>query len=144
VSTGELGANLTGAAGTGKNDPWAWADEVPIDAAPTITAPSSPLHVLINRIIAITLLSRQADLAVTAVHHYIGLYRLKIQSSAGSGVAHDNRGSRAVPTKKLPVNGGDVMDPNPDYDASDEIEYGFNWFAWILRGVYPPPAYPPV
>ena len=29
-------------------------------------------------------------------------------------------------------------------DASDEIEYGANWFAWILRGVYPPPAYPPV
>ena len=27
------------------------------------------------------------------------------------------------------------MDPNPDYDASDEIEYGFNWWAWILRGV---------
>jgi len=27
------------------------------------------------------------------------------------------------------------MDPNPDYDASDEIEYGMNWFAWILRGV---------
>ncbi len=35
------------------------------------------------------------------------------------------------------------MDPNPDYDASDELEYGVNWFAWILRGVYPPPAYPP-
>lgn len=34
------------------------------------------------------------------------------------------------------------MDPNPDYDASDELEYGVNWFAWILRGVYPPPAYP--
>ena len=27
------------------------------------------------------------------------------------------------------------MDPNPDYDASDEVEYGANWFAWILRGV---------
>jgi len=36
------------------------------------------------------------------------------------------------------------MDPNPDYDVSDELEYGFNWFPWILRGVYPPPAYPPV
>jgi hypothetical protein len=36
------------------------------------------------------------------------------------------------------------MDPNPDYDASDEVEYGANWFGWILRGVYPPPAYPPV
>lgn len=39
---------------------------------------------------------------------------------------------------------GDDVDPNPDYDASDELEYGINWFAWILRGVYPPPAYPPV
>ena len=29
------------------------------------------------------------------------------------------------------------MDPNPDYDASDELEYGLNWFAWIVRGVYP-------
>lgn len=42
------------------------------------------------------------------------------------------------------------MDPNPDYDASDEIEYWFNWFTWGLRGVsgpgggYPPPSYPPV
>ena len=35
------------------------------------------------------------------------------------------------------------MDPNPDYDASDEIEYFFNWLAWGLRGVNPPPAYPP-
>jgi uncharacterized protein YkwD len=33
--------------------------------------------------------------------------------------------------------------PSPDYDASDEIEYGLNWFPWILRGVYPPPAMPP-
>ena len=39
---------------------------------------------------------------------------------------------------------GDDVDTNPDYDASDEIEYGVNWWAWILRGVYPPPAYPPV
>jgi uncharacterized protein YkwD len=35
------------------------------------------------------------------------------------------------------------IDPSPDYDASDEIEYGLNWFPWILRGVYPPPAIPP-
>lgn len=35
------------------------------------------------------------------------------------------------------------MDPNPDYDASDELEYGIDWLPWILRGVYPPPAYPP-
>jgi hypothetical protein len=34
-------------------------------------------------------------------------------------------------------------DPSPDYDASDEIEFGINWFPWILRGVYPPPGMPP-
>lgn len=36
------------------------------------------------------------------------------------------------------------MDPDPafpDYDASDELEYGFAAFAWLLRGVYPPPYY---
>lgn len=38
---------------------------------------------------------------------------------------------------------GSALDPNPDYDASDEIEYGIDWLPWILRGVYPPPAYPP-
>jgi hypothetical protein len=37
-----------------------------------------------------------------------------------------------------------MMDPNPDYDASDEIEYFFQFVPWGLRGVYPPPAYPPV
>lgn len=35
------------------------------------------------------------------------------------------------------------MDPTPDYDASDELEYFINWLPWALRGVYPPPAYPP-
>ena len=35
------------------------------------------------------------------------------------------------------------LDPSPDYDASDELEFGINWLPWILRGVYPPPAYPP-
>lgn len=35
------------------------------------------------------------------------------------------------------------IDPSPDYDGSDELEFGIDWFAWILRGVYPPPAYPP-
>lgn len=34
------------------------------------------------------------------------------------------------------------IDPNPDYDASDELEFGLNWLPWILRGVYPPPGYP--
>jgi hypothetical protein len=43
-----------------------------------------------------------------------------------------------------------TVDPNPDYDASDEIEYFFSYFPWALRGIsgpgggYPPPAYPPV
>lgn len=35
------------------------------------------------------------------------------------------------------------LDPSPDYDASDELEFGINWLPWILRGVYPPPAHPP-
>ncbi|MCV7236325.1 CAP domain-containing protein [Mycobacterium branderi] len=35
------------------------------------------------------------------------------------------------------------LDPSPDYDASDELEFGISWFPWILRGVYPPPAHPP-
>jgi hypothetical protein len=30
----------------------------------------------------------------------------------------------------------------PDYDASDEVEYLTNWLAWVWRGDYPPPAYP--
>ncbi|MDT7767470.1 MAG: hypothetical protein QOI30_458, partial [Mycobacterium sp.] len=28
-------------------------------------------------------------------------------------------------------------------DASDELEFGNNWWAWILRGLYPPPGIPP-
>jgi hypothetical protein len=36
------------------------------------------------------------------------------------------------------------MDPNPDYDANNGSQYGINWFAWILRSVYPSPAYPRV
>ena len=44
---------------------------------------------------------------------------------------------------------GWTMDPNPDYDMSDEIEFFFRYVPWGLRGVvdgngYPPPAYPPV
>lgn len=27
------------------------------------------------------------------------------------------------------------MDPSPDHDASDELEYAFNWLPWALRGV---------
>lgn len=35
------------------------------------------------------------------------------------------------------------LDPAPDYDFSDELEFGISWLPWILRGVYPPPGYPP-
>lgn len=34
------------------------------------------------------------------------------------------------------------LDATPDYDASDELEYGSAWLPWILRGVYPPPGLP--
>jgi len=40
--------------------------------------------------------------------------------------------------------GRTTMDPNPDYDATDEVEYFFSWLPWALRGQYPPPSYPPV
>jgi uncharacterized protein YkwD len=36
-----------------------------------------------------------------------------------------------------------AMDPTPDYDASDELEFANSWLPWILRGVYPPPGSPP-
>jgi uncharacterized protein YkwD len=45
-------------------------------------------------------------------------------------------------TPPVPTEENVPLDPSPDYDASDEVEFGVNWFAWILRGVYPPPAYP--
>jgi hypothetical protein len=61
---------------------------------------------------------------------------LRIPSTQAAIIAHDAR--------QFHQKESEHMDPNPDYDASDEIEYGTNWFAWILRGVYPPPAYPPV
>jgi uncharacterized protein YkwD len=52
-------------------------------------------------------------------------------------------GSQAGPAPALALSQDTPIDPSPDYDASDEVEYGVNWWAWILRGVYPPPAYPP-
>jgi len=42
------------------------------------------------------------------------------------------------------------VDPNPDYDGSDEVEFFLNYLPWAIRGVsgpgggFPPPAYPPV
>ncbi len=55
----------------------------------------------------------------------------------------DNTGSggETSPTG-LPIENAPI-DPSPDYDASDELEHGIDWWAWILRGVRPPPAYPP-
>jgi hypothetical protein len=48
------------------------------------------------------------------------------------------------PTQPINTQGENLPpDPSPDYDASDEIEFGIDWYAWILRGAYPPPAYPP-
>ncbi len=47
----------------------------------------------------------------------------------------------APPPVVLPANV--PPDPSPDYDASDEIEFGISWLPWILRGVYPPPGMPP-
>jgi hypothetical protein len=32
-------------------------------------------------------------------------------------------------------------DPSPDYDASDELEHGIDWFPWILRGINPAPIH---
>jgi uncharacterized protein YkwD len=66
------------------------------------------------------------------------------------GVWSENSFDRTVvvavygqPAKDAPTVALSSIDPNPDYDASDELEYANNWWAWILRGVYPPPAYPP-
>lgn len=53
--------------------------------------------------------------------------------------AVDNR-RETTPVDRAP---NTPLDPSPDYDASDEIEMGLNWLPWILRGVYPPPSYPP-
>lgn len=67
------------------------------------------------------------------------------------GVWSENRLDRTVVVAvdgqpDFPVNvtdRGGGIDPNPDYDGSDELEYGMDWFPWILRGVFLPPAYPP-
>ncbi|OBH10396.1 CAP domain-containing protein [Mycobacterium sp. E1747] len=53
---------------------------------------------------------------------------------------------KTPPTGPLPIAAAEQnipLDPSPDYDASDELEFGLNWLPWILRGVYPPPALPP-
>jgi uncharacterized protein YkwD len=72
---------------------------------------------------------------------------MKDCSHSVMGVWSENSLDRTVvvavygnPTEPVPL--VSPTDPNPDYDASDELEYGLDRFPWILRGVYPPPAYP--
>ncbi len=50
---------------------------------------------------------------------------------------------RGAPPPAVALQENVPLDPSPDYDASDEVEYAINWLPWILRGVYPPPAMPP-
>lgn len=67
------------------------------------------------------------------------------------GVWSENRADRTVvvavygqPQDPVDTQGQNIPpDPSPDYDASDEVEFGNNWWARILRGIYPPPAQPP-
>ena len=47
------------------------------------------------------------------------------------------------PSSTGETSGNVPLDPSPDYDGSDEVEYGLKWLPWILRGAYPPPSYPP-
>ncbi|MEB3980770.1 CAP domain-containing protein [Mycobacterium sp. 663a-19] len=61
----------------------------------------------------------------------------RLADTTGGGGETSPLSSPGDRSQNLPI------DPSPDYDASDEFEFGTNWFAWILRGVYPPPAYPP-
>ena len=68
--------------------------------------------------------------------------RTRIRILPGHATAHVNRSEAHLTSHILTKEG--FMDPSPDYDASDEIEYFFSWLPWALRGVYPPPAYPPV
>jgi uncharacterized protein YkwD len=53
------------------------------------------------------------------------------------------KGPQTGPPPALAMQENVPPDPSPDYDASDELEYGISWLPWILRGVYPPPAMPP-
>lgn len=52
------------------------------------------------------------------------------------------RQAEPIPPGDRPQNDNLPLGPSPDYDVSDELEHGLDWFPWILRGVSPPPAYP--
>ncbi len=61
----------------------------------------------------------------------------------GQAAQTSSRGPQTAQPSPVSLPENVPIDPSPDYDASDEIEYGLNWLPWILRGVYPPPAMPP-
>ncbi|AFC54468.1 hypothetical protein A5684_13165 [Mycobacterium intracellulare] len=66
----------------------------------------------------------------------VAVYGQPVQP-AGTGANEVSPMGAAQSETNIPI------DPSPDYDASDELEFGINWFPWILRGVYPPPGNPP-
>jgi hypothetical protein len=69
----------------------------------------------------------------------VAVYGQPLQPPGGT-----RRGAETSPLASQPGQSENIpLDPSPDYDGSDELEFGVNWFPWILRGVYPPPAYPP-
>lgn len=69
----------------------------------------------------------------------VALYGQPQQTQATPKQSPDTKVVAAAPTGSPDI----PLDPSPDYDASDELEFGTDWFAWILRGAYPPPGYPP-
>jgi len=69
----------------------------------------------------------------------VAVYGQPEQPSTAPGHAPNTKVLAAPPTGLPDI----PPDPSPDYDASDELEHGVDRFAWILRGVNPPPAYPP-
>jgi uncharacterized protein YkwD len=53
------------------------------------------------------------------------------------------RGDQTGPPSPVALQENIPLDPSPDYDATDEVEFGISWLPWILRGAYPPPGMPP-
>jgi uncharacterized protein YkwD len=53
------------------------------------------------------------------------------------------RGAPTGPPSPVALQENVPLDPSPDYDATDEVEFGISWLPWILRGGYPPPGMPP-
>jgi uncharacterized protein YkwD len=96
-----------------------------------------------------------SSLELMRLWYYNPAYRAIMSDCAHSeiGVWSENSLDRTVvvavygqptdPPPPMAPSGPSGIDPNPDYDGSDELEYGMNWLPWILRGVFPPPGYPP-